>query len=76
MIAHNGSGFDSYIVLKKLPQWRSNVNSIKKGVGIVSIKIFNGYSDEKKNISQYVHFRCGKVHFKKELRKIGLIYLY
>ena len=43
LIAHNGSGFDSYVVLNKLPQGRSFVNLIKNGSGIVSFIIFNGY---------------------------------
>ena len=30
LIAHNGSGFDSYVVLNNLHQWRSVVNSNKK----------------------------------------------
>ena len=42
LIAHNRSGFDSYVVLYNLPQWRSIVKLIKKGVGIISFKIFNG----------------------------------
>ena len=48
MIAHNGTGFDSYVVLNNLPHWRSVVNLIKNGAGIVSPKIFDGYVDEKK----------------------------
>ena len=62
LIAHNGSRFDSYVVLNNLPQWRSVVKLIKNGRGIVSSKIFNGYVDQNKKISQYVHFRCGRVH--------------
>ena len=46
LIAHNGSDFDSYVVLNNLPQWRSVVKAIKNGAGIVSLKIFNGYVDE------------------------------
>ena len=41
LIAHKGSGFDSYVVLNNLPQWRT-VKLIKNGSGIVSLKIFNG----------------------------------
>ena len=48
LIAHNGSRFDSYVVLNNLLQWRSVVELIKNGAGIVSHKIFNGYADEKK----------------------------
>ena len=71
LIAHNGSGFDSYVVLNNLPQWRSVVKLIRNGAGNISLKIFNGYVDEKKKIPQYVHFRCGRVHINKSLRKIG-----
>ena len=46
-MAHNGSGFDSYVVISNVPQWRSVVNLNKKGAGIVSPKIFKGYVDEK-----------------------------
>ena len=74
LIAHNGSGFDSYVVLNNLPQWRSDVNLIKNGAGIVSLKIFNGYVDQNKKIPQYVHFRCGRVHINKSLKKIGESY--
>ena len=49
ILAHNGSGFDSYVVLNNLPQWRKVVNLIKNGSGIVSHKIFNGYEDEEKS---------------------------
>ena len=37
LIAHNGSGFDSYVVINNLPQGRSVVNLIKNGTGIVSL---------------------------------------
>ena len=74
LIAHNGSGFDSYVVLNNLPRWRSIVKLIKNGAGIISLKIFNGYVDEKKKIPQYVHFKCGRVHINKSLRKIGESY--
>ena len=74
LIAHNGSGFDSYVVLKNLPQWRSVVKLIKNGAGITSLKIFNGYIDPVKKIPQYVHFRCGRVHINQKLRKIGESY--
>ena len=72
--AHNRSGFDSYIVLNTLPQCRSVVKIIKNGAGIVSLKLFNGYADEKKKIPQYLHFRCGRVHINKSLKKIGESY--
>ena len=42
IIAQNGSGFDSYVVLNNLPQWRTVVSLIKDGSWNVSLKIFNG----------------------------------
>ena len=38
LIAHKGSGFDSYVVLKNLRQWRTVFSLIKNGSGIVSLK--------------------------------------
>ena len=69
LIAHNGSGFDCYVVLNNLPQWRSVAKLIENGAGIVSVKISNGYVDTVKKIPQYVHFRCGRVHINKSLKK-------
>ena len=74
LIAHNGCGFDSYVVLNNLPKWRSVVKLIKNGAGVISLKIFNGYIDSVKKIPHYVHFRCGKVHINQKLRKIGESY--
>ena len=74
LIAHKGSGFDSYVVLNILPQWRTVVSLIKNGSGIVSLKIFNGYVDPVKKIPQYVHLRCGLLHIKDSLKNIGKSY--
>ena len=68
LIAHKGSGFDSYVALNNLPQWRT-FKVIKNGSGIVSLKIFNGYVDPVKTIPQYVHRRCGLLHIKNSLKK-------
>ena len=73
LIAHKGSGFYSYVVLNNLPQWRT-FKLIKNGLGIVSLKIFNGYEDPVKKIPQYVHFRCGLLHIKESLKNIGRSY--
>ena len=40
MIDHNGSGFDTYIVLKNLPQWRRVVRMIRNGAGIIALNVF------------------------------------
>ena len=69
LLAHNGSGFDSCVVLNNLPQRRSVVKLIKNGRGIISMKIFNGYVDQNKKLPQYVHFRCGRVHINQSLKK-------
>ena len=71
LIARNGSGLDSYVVLNNLTQCRTVVKLIKNGAGIVSLKTFNGNGDEKQNIPQYVHFRCGRVQINESLKKIG-----
>ena len=55
--AHNRSGFESYVVFKNLPQWRTNVDSIKNGATIVSLKIFNGSVDKKKKKSSICPFQ-------------------
>ena len=69
LIAHNGSGFDSFIVLNNLTQWRSVVKLNKNGAGFISLKTINGYVDPNKKIPQYVHFRCSRVHINKVLKK-------
>ena len=69
LIAHKGSGFDSYVVLNNLPQWRS-FKLIKNGSSIVSLKTFNGCVDPVKKVPQYVHFRCGLLHIKDSLKNI------
>ena len=74
LIAHNGSGFDSYVVLNNLPQWRSVVKLIKNGRSFVSLKIFNVYVDPVKKIAQYVYFKCGRVHINERLERIGKSY--
>ena len=71
LLAHKGSGFDSYVVLYNLPRWRSVVNSIENGTEIVSLNKFNGYVDQVKKYSQYVHARCGLLHIDDSLEKIG-----
>ena len=73
LIAHKGSGFDSYVVLNNLPKWRT-FKLIKNGSGIVSLQIFNGYVDPVKKIPQYVHLRCGLLHIKDSLKNIGRSY--
>ena len=68
MIPHNGSGFNSYVALNILPQRRSVINSITNAAGVNSPKIFIGCVVEKQ-IPQFVHLRCGRVHINSNLKK-------
>ena len=69
--AHNGSGFDTWIVLNILPHDKRIVNIIKYGKGIIELKVFNAYFEKKKQIPQYVHFRCGMTHLNYSLKNLG-----
>ena len=74
LIAHNGFGFDSYVVLKNLPQWRIVVKLIKNGAGIISLKLFNGHVNENKKNPKCAHFRCGRILIISSLKKIAVSY--
>ena len=49
MHAHNGSGFDTCIVLNNLPCDKHIVDIIKNGKGIIELKVFNGLIHKKIN---------------------------
>ena len=73
MHAHNGSSFDTWIILNNLPCDRHIVGDIiKNGKGIIELKVFNGliYKNNKQ-IPQYLHFRCGMTHLNYSLKKLG-----
>ena len=58
--AHNGSGFDTSIVLNDLPCDKRFVNIIKNGKSIIELKVFNRYIEKsEKHLPQYLRFRCG-----------------
>ena len=72
--AHNGSGFDTWIVLNNLTCDKRIVDVIKNGKGFIELKVFNGYIQSKtstKQILQYLHFRCGMTHLNYKLEKLG-----
>ena len=73
MHAHNGSGFDTWLILNNLRCDKHIVGDIiKNGKGIISMKIFNGYIyNGKKQIPQYLIFRCGIIHLNYSLKKLG-----
>ena len=72
--AHNGSGFDTWIVLNNLPCNKRIVIIINNGKGLIELKVFNGYIQNKTNTkqtAQYLHFRCGMTHLNYSLKKLG-----
>ena len=46
--AHNGSGFDTWIISKKLPCDKNFVDLIENGKGIISLRVFFGYIQNNK----------------------------
>ena len=72
MHVHNGSGFDTWIVLNNLPCDKHIVGIIKNGKGIISLRVFNGYIyNGKKQFPQYLIIRCGMTHSNYSLKKLG-----
>ena len=70
--ARNGSGFDTWIILNNLRCDKHIVGDIiKNGKGIIELKVFNGYIEKKKQIPQYLHFRCGMTHLNYSPKKFG-----
>ena len=71
MHAHNGSGFDTWIILNNLPCDKHIVGDIiKNGKGIISLKVFNGYNEKNnKQIPQNLIFRCGMTPLSYSLKK-------
>ena len=64
MITHNGSGFDSSIILDNLSEWCRITNMIKTGKGIINMKIYNGMCNVKSNSKgqpQYLIFNCSDI---------------
>ena len=66
--AHNGSGFDTWIILNNLPCDKHIVKIIKNGKVIIELKVFNGliHKDNKQ-----IPFRCGMTHLNYSLKKLG-----
>ena len=70
--AHNGSGFDSWIILNNLPCDKNIFDNIKNGEGIFSLRVLNGYlQNGKRQIPQYLVFRYGMTHLNYSLKKLG-----
>ena len=71
--AHNGSGFDTWIILNSLPCDKHIVDSSKNGKKFISLRVFNGYlyNAKKKHFPQYLIFRCGMTLLIFSLMKLG-----
>ena len=74
--AHNGSGFDTWIVSNNLPCDKHIVDNIKNGNGIVCLGVFDGYiQNVKRQSPQYLLFRCLLTHLNYSLRKFRKIFI-
>ena len=70
--AHNGSGFFTWILSNNLACDKHIVDIIKSAKGIIKLNLINGYIERnKKQIPQYLHFRCGLTHLNYSLKKLG-----
>ena len=54
--AHNGSGFDAWIILNNLPCDKHIVDIIKNGKDMISLRVFNGYIYNGKNKFLNIYF--------------------
>ena len=75
LVAHNSSGFDSWVVLNSLIKEITDLKIIKTARGLISlsfrcgVKIVNTVE-----VPQYVKFTCSKSPIKSSLEKIGKEY--
>ena len=75
LVAHNSSGFDSWVVLNSLIEEITELKIIKTARGLISlffrcgVKIINTVE-----VPQYVKFNCSKSHIKGSLEQIGKEY--
>ena len=75
LVAHNSSGFDSWVVLNSLIKEITDLKIIKTARGLISlsfrcgVKIVNTVE-----VPQYVKFTCSKSHIQGSLEKIGKEY--
>ena len=75
LVAHNSSGFDSWVVINSLVKEITDIKIIKTARGLISlsfrcgVKIVNTVE-----VPQYVKFTCSKSHIKGSSEKIGKEY--
>ena len=72
LVAHNSSGFDSWVVLNSLVKEITDLKIIKTARGLISLSFRCGVKIVNTcEVPQYVKFTCSKSHIKGSLNKIG-----
>ena len=75
IVAHNSSGFDSWVVLNSLVKDITELKIIKTAIGLISLSFRCGVKIVNTcEVPQYVKFTCTKSHIKGSLNKIGKEY--
>ena len=75
LVAHNSSGFDSWVVLNSLVKEITDLKIIKTARGLISLSFRCGVKIVNTcEVPQYVKFTCSKSHIKGSLNKIGKEY--
>ena len=75
LLAHNSSGFDSWVVLNSLIKDITDLKIIKTARGLISLSFRCGFKIVNTvEVPQYVKFTCSKSHIKGSLEKIGREY--
>ena len=70
--AHNGSGFDTWIIINNLDCDKHIVDIIKNGTGNTELKVINGLTlENNKQIPQYLNFLCGMTHLNYSIKNLG-----
>ena len=75
LVAHNSSGFDSWVVLNSLVKEITELKIIKTARGLISLSFRCGAKIVNTcEVPQYVKFTCSKSHIKGSLEKMGKEY--
>ena len=74
-VAHNSSGFDSWVVLNSLVEEITELKIIKTARGLISLSFRCGVKIANTvEVPQYLKFRCSNSHIKGSLEKVGREY--
>ena len=72
LVAHNSSGFESWVVLNSLVKEITDIKIIKTARGLISLSFRCGFKIVNTcEVPKYVKFTCSKSHIKGSLEKIG-----